>query len=64
LDDKFTFALNDVLDTHPGQLESAAIDVTVEYEIPIIHWKREKMFPMVAHRQTNGRFYWYARTGK
>lgn len=62
LDDKFTFALNDVVDTHPGQLESAAIAVVVDYEIPIIHWQREKIFPFAAHRQTNGKFYWYSKT--
>jgi hypothetical protein len=61
LDDKFTFALNEVMGTNPGQLRSANIAIRVEYEVPLIHWKREKVFPMFAHRQANGRFYWYAK---
>jgi UDP-glucose 4-epimerase len=47
LDDKFTFALNDVLHTHPSNLEFAAIAVEAEYEIPAIHWKKEKMAILV-----------------
>jgi hypothetical protein len=60
LDDKFTFALNDVwqLETK-GSLSYADIAVAVDYEIPVLHWHRRKLFPIVAHRQTNGRLYWY-----
>jgi hypothetical protein len=64
LDDKFTFALNEVLGTNRGQLESAAIAVVVDYKTPITYWKMEKIFPYVARRQTNGEFYWYSTTSK
>jgi len=61
LDDRFTFALNDVWETKKGALAYADVAVTIDYEIPIIHWKRTKVFPLVARMQTNGRFYWYAK---
>jgi hypothetical protein len=62
LDDKFTFAIND-----PWKLEKpfvyADIAVVVEYHIPLLpFWKGRKTFPMIAHKQSNGRFYWYAKT--
>jgi hypothetical protein len=62
LDDKFTIALNDVWSVDNTLLMDADIAVVVHYEIPLIHWQKEKVFPMIAHRQTNGRFYWYAKT--
>jgi hypothetical protein len=61
LDDKFTFALNDFWETHPRGLAYADIAIRVGYQVPLIHWKREKVFPMYAHKQTNGNFYWYAK---
>jgi hypothetical protein len=60
LDDKFTFGLNDIWGKPSGFL-SADMAIVIEYRIPIIHWKREKVFPFTAERQTNGHFYWYAK---
>jgi hypothetical protein len=62
LDQKFTFALNDVWETQEkGGLDYADIAITVDYRIPVLRWKQEKIFPMIARKQTNGRFYWYAK---
>ena len=63
LDDKFTFAINDVFDTASGRISYADIAVVIDYEIPVIHLKREKVFPMEAHKQRNGKFYWYSKLG-
>jgi hypothetical protein len=60
LDDKFTFGLNDIWGK-PSALLSADMAIVIEYQIPIIHWRREKTFPFTAERQTNGHFYWYAK---
>ncbi len=60
LDDKFTFALNDAWTFPRDQLTAADIAIVIIYRVPIVHWKREKIFPMSARRQSNGNFYWYA----
>jgi hypothetical protein len=56
IDDRFTIALNDVYDSIA---QYADIAVIVQYEIPYLHWKREKTFPLATHRQSNGKLYWY-----
>lgn len=58
IDDKFTFGLNEIWGKQPNLL-NADIAILVKYEIPIIHLKREKIFPLTAVKQTNGQFYWY-----
>ncbi|HWA95472.1 MAG TPA: hypothetical protein VG844_12795 [Terracidiphilus sp.] len=58
LDDRFTFALNDINKIN-GALKSADIAVVVQYEFPIIHFKSSKIFPYFARKQSNGNFYWY-----
>jgi hypothetical protein len=60
LDDKFTFALNDLYKVCPGRMAGADLAVIVDYEIPLIHIKLEKIFPIYARKQTDGHFYWYA----
>jgi hypothetical protein len=64
LDDKFMFALNDLLEEPRGALNFADIAIRIDYEIPIIHWKKQKLFPFFARKQTNGNFYWYSNTVK
>jgi hypothetical protein len=59
LDDGFTIALNDVFTASKQRLVSADIAVVIDYEIPLIHWNCEKIFPLYARRQSNGNFYWY-----
>lgn len=64
LDDRYTFALND-LGIINGALQKfpmvrADIGIVVSYEIPFLHVRREKLFPEVARKQSNGNFYWYA----
>jgi hypothetical protein len=47
---------------HRSGVGSADIAIIVDYEIPLIHLTREKIFPLSAKRQSNGNFYWYARS--
>lgn len=58
-DKNFTFALDEIWGNQPN-LRSADVAVIVQYQVPLVHWKREKTFPYSAIKQTNGRFYWYA----
>jgi hypothetical protein len=60
LDDRFTFALNDIYRICPQRVDAADIAVVVNYEVPLIHWKVERIYPLFARRQTNGQVYWYA----
>jgi hypothetical protein len=55
LDDRFSFLLNDVIAPGFGVGNMAVI---IDYEIPIIHMKREKIFPLLSKRRPNGTFYW------
>jgi hypothetical protein len=63
LDDRFSFGFNEAIQM-PTDLDYADIAIVVKYEIPIIHWKRGKTYPMSAHKQSNGKFYWYAKPEK
>jgi hypothetical protein len=65
IDERFGFPLNDLWDTRVrGGLEYADIAIVIQYEIPIIHLKRESIFPFVTQRQTNGHLYWYPKLMK
>jgi len=55
LDDRFTFLLNDAFAPGFGEGSLALI---VDYEIPVIHLKREKVFPLLSKKRNNGTFYW------
>lgn len=44
LDDKFTVAMNEVWSTRDGGLDYADIAIVIDYELPIIHLQREKIF--------------------
>jgi hypothetical protein len=63
LDDKFTFAFNDLAGFPffyaQDRLRAADVAVIVQYRVPLIRMRREKIFPFVARQQTNGNFYWY-----
>jgi hypothetical protein len=61
MDDKFTFALNDIISFCKCSGESADIAVIVEYHIPIIGLRLEKIFPYYLRKQ-GGNYYWYAKT--
>jgi hypothetical protein len=62
LDDKFTVGLNDLLYTSSDSRPFSKVSVIliVDYEIPIIHWRREKRFPMTAKSQRDGSVLWFA----
>ena len=63
LDDRFTVAINDAFGNpaeHESSLASAQISILVPYQLPLLRIHRQKRFPLVAKRQSNGRFYWYA----
>ena len=55
LDDRFTVLLNDEFD--PG-FGAGTLAVIVDYEIPVLHLKREKIFPLLSKKRNNGTFYW------
>ena len=57
-DDKFAFGLNELMGKQTTLL-TADVSIAIKYELPLIRWKRVKIFPMQAVRQTNGNFYWY-----
>jgi hypothetical protein len=60
LDDRFTCDLKEFFEgPGPPRLVSADVAVAVQYQIPIIHLKREKMFPLFAAQQHDGIFRWY-----
>jgi hypothetical protein len=59
IDQKITIAVNEFLQIK-APMDFAHIAVLVDYEIPIIHVKRDKVFPISAKRQTNGKLYWYS----
>ena len=62
IDDRFTVSLNDPFKSNRKSLVGAQIAIVVDYELPLIHWHREKRFPVFAKRASNGNFYWYADT--
>jgi hypothetical protein len=62
LDDRFTVSLNDSFTGNRKTLVGAQIALIVKYELPLVHIRGEKRFPVVAKRATNGNFYWYADT--
>lgn len=59
IDDRFTVTLGEILGPWPHDILAADLAVIVSYTIPIIHWQREKTFPVAAHKQSDGRIYWY-----
>jgi hypothetical protein len=63
LDESFTVALNDLFrDFQKSSPLKAPITVIVRYELPLLHFEREKRFPIFAKRQSNGAYYWYRDT--
>jgi hypothetical protein len=58
LDDRFTFDIHQALPALPPLLSRADIAISIRYKIPLIFLTREKMFPLVADRDTNGNFRW------
>jgi hypothetical protein len=60
VDDRFTIALNEITEWPREHLGKADIAIVIDYEIPIIHLPREKIFPIYARKQSNGNFYWYS----
>lgn len=59
LDSIVTIAINDLFNFE--DIRGADIAIVVDYELPIVHIKREKLFPFVTHRQTDGNLHWYAK---
>jgi hypothetical protein len=59
-DDKYTIALNQIFHLCREGVASADIAIVVEYELPLIHLKVERLYPFAIKSQTNGNFYWYA----
>jgi hypothetical protein len=56
-DDRFQVPLSNVIDiTSPGTLGYADLLVIIDYEIPYIHWKREKKYPL--HLGHQGEWLW------
>jgi hypothetical protein len=60
MDGVLMVGLNDIWGKQPSLL-SADIAIIVSYRLPLIHLKRQRIFPFRAVKQTNGNFYWYAK---
>ena len=61
LDERITISPGDMFGIKNTRLAFADIAIFVSYDTPIIRWRREKVFPFIAHEQTNGQFYWYSK---
>jgi hypothetical protein len=59
-DDKYTISLNQIFHLCREGVASADIAIVVEYELPLIHLKVERLYPFAIKSQTNGSFYWYS----
>jgi hypothetical protein len=59
-DHSFTVAPNDLFVLGRNNLAFAQVEIVVNYEYPVIHWKMQERFPFYAKKQSNGRFYWYS----
>jgi hypothetical protein len=60
MDTGFTIAIDDIMTPAPGtKIEYADFEIIISYEIPIVHWRREKAFPCHTRQQSNGKLYWY-----
>jgi hypothetical protein len=57
-DDRFSFPLSRVIQAKNVDLTSADIAIVVIYQVPFIHWRRTRAFPMTARRNSNGTFSW------
>jgi hypothetical protein len=55
LDDRFTVSLGDVVKPGFGEGRLALV---IEYSIPIISWKRRKIYPILSRRRADGTFFW------
>ena len=60
LDDKYSFPFNNVIDGDKEDLVSADFAILIHYEVPVIHWQRQKLFPINVTRTEDGNFHWYA----
>jgi hypothetical protein len=57
LDERFQVPLSNVIQlVPPAKLVYADLVVVVDYEIPLIHWKREKIYPL--HLGPHGEWLW------
>jgi hypothetical protein len=59
IDERFTFPLNEIIDTQNSATDYANIAIVVDYEIPIIKWKREKIYPLYTRKDNNGHIHWF-----
>lgn len=62
MDKSFTVSLNDIFRGDRATLLSAQIAVVIKYKLPLLPVRLEDRFPYIAHRASNGDFYWYADT--
>jgi hypothetical protein len=55
VDQKFAVPISNVIDEgNPGDPVYADMIVVISYEIPLIHWKREKIYPLHIGHQASG----------
>ena len=60
LDDRFSFSLNQFGESPTYDFKFADIAIVVEFEIPLVHIKRKRIYPLYTQRESNGNFYWFA----
>ncbi|MGF7182262.1 hypothetical protein [Tunturiibacter psychrotolerans] len=58
-DDEIEFGLNDIWGNQPYML-SADGAIVVEYRLPLIPHSFSRVFPVIARKQTDQKFHWYA----
>jgi hypothetical protein len=63
IDGRFDFSMGDSFFQPPDEpdtvtLKFADIAVVVDYQLPIIHWKMHKQFPLYTRKASNGTLYW------
>ena len=59
-DDHFTLAFDQFMNFPSSALGRADLAIVIDYDLPIIHIRRTKIFPYYTRKLTNGGFAWYS----
>jgi len=59
-DDHFTLAFDQFMNFQSSAFEKADLAIVIDYELPIIHVRKTKVFPYYTRKLANGSFAWYS----